>query len=146
LFDAVYYKYMFERYMWGVKETAKETLKNADEMFSKMRLYPLFKLYTVTDTDDDDGHPGKADAALIESCNRLMTVSPELFPSALWLPISRCVPPGAVPKVDSWFDPRILFGTVYNFDTRRYRPFSARLLSWRSGTNCRPTIPPLRIV
>lgn len=113
--DGIYQKYYFENDMWGVKEDAKKFFNEAEKEFSAVNLFPLCKLSARWTNHE------KADAALTEQLLKLISTHPEEVNSDLWHRITYVVPKTTkVPDPYTWFAPRILFGTAFDFPYRNY--------------------------
>jgi tetratricopeptide (TPR) repeat protein len=115
ILDSWFQKYYFEEKHWGVHEDAQNFAKYVDKTFSKLKLYPLFLACRLW-VDVKTGTPEQTAAY-----KELMDASPQEINSTLWHRILlTSANAGALPKVDSWFTPRFLYGTAFDFNSRNW--------------------------
>jgi len=115
LLDSLFQRYYFENNLWGVPEQAQEFAAYADKYFSKVRLYPLVKVSFLWSKIK------YSDTALRAQCKTLMTTRPQDINSNLWHRILQISPNASeLPVVTSWFIPRFLFGTAFDYEYRNF--------------------------
>ena len=113
--DSLFQRYYFEQKMWGVPDQAQEFAEKSDKSFAEIKLYPLYKACRLW----VDGK--KCDAELTAQLKQLLLDRPEDINSTLWHRILKVsATPTEFAPVTSWFTPRFLFGTAFDFPARNF--------------------------